>query len=105
MIYLPVFEKYEAVLQVPCSPVVFGENKIRFRKDGERIFFLAPLRLYKKKIISPKAAKSQRDSVFLCDLASLREKKSFHAKTPGRKGGGYAQISGISPHIFPQLLT
>jgi hypothetical protein len=45
-----------------------------------------------------------KEDVFLSDSASLREKNHFMQSRVGAKGG-YAQISGISPHIFPQLLT
>jgi hypothetical protein len=62
---------------VGCLP---GEKISRKGAEAQRgVFFFAALRLCEKKIISRKAAK-----------------------------GGYvvnAQISGISTHIFPQLLT
>ncbi|MFZ4427601.1 MAG: hypothetical protein ACOYOO_10620 [Saprospiraceae bacterium] len=107
MICLPVFEKYEAVLQVACCPVVFGENKIRFRKDGERRedIFLSALASLQEKNHFTQSCKVAKGQCFSLRLGVFAREKIISRKDARPQRGGYAQISGIYPPIFPQLLT
>jgi hypothetical protein len=69
------------------------------------VFFLAPWCLCEKEIIPRKAAEAQRDGIFLCDLASLREKNHF---TQSRKGGysicGKSDRMVIAAFSIPQAV-
>ena len=77
-----VFARGYGTSAMGCLPEKNYFTQRRQAAKGEKIFFIAPLRLCEKKIISRKAAKPQRGSVFFCGMAP-----------------------GISNSIYPQMVV